>query len=396
MPWKETRIMDQRIEFALKALNAGNFRELCREYQISAKTGYKWKERFIAKGLEGIAEESRKPKGHAHELPEAVVCEIVRLKHAHPHWGPRKIEALYKRKHGGDGPSESSFKRVLERAGLTQRRKIRRAREGGRLAGGLKAERPNEVWTVDFKGWWKDREGLRVEPLTVRDEASRMLLELRWLPDSRTETVRERFERLFERHGLPGAIRSDNGAPFASHQGLLGLTRLSAWWLALGISLERSRPGCPQDNGAHERMHRDVRRELQAGRIGRDQAAFDLWREEYNHKRPHEALGMKTPGEIYQSSPQRYAGTPEDLDYGGMDTRRVHERNGCISHGNERIAISSALGGWSVGLCPCPDQDLQEVWFSRLLVGHLDEKTASFRPINRGRKTRQPQPEVTP
>lgn len=388
--------MDQRIEFALKALNAGNFRELCREYRISTKTGYKWKARFVAKGLEGLAEESRKPKGHAAELPEAVVCEIVRLKQAHPHWGPRKIEELYKRKHDGAGPSESSFKRVLERAGLTERRKIRRAREGGRLSSGLKAELPNDVWTVDFKGWWKDREGLRVEPLTVRDEASRMLLELRWLPDSRTATVRACFERLFERHGLPGAIRSDNGAPFASHQGLLGLTRLSAWWLVLGISLERSRPGCPQDNGAHERMHRDVRRELQAGRIGRDQAAFDLWREQYNHERPHEALGMKTPGELYQPSPRRYTGTPEDLDYGGMATRRVNERQGYICHGNEQIALSSALGGWSVGLCPCPHEDLQEVWFSQLLVGHLEEKTASFRPIHRGRKTGQPEPEVTP
>ena len=388
--------MDQRTEFALKALHAANFRELCREYQISPKTGYKWKARLLAKGLEGMAEESRKPKGHAAELSEAVVCEIVRLKQAHPHWGPRKIEVLYKRKHGGEGPSESSFKRVLERAGLTERRKIRRAREGGRLASGLKAEQPNDVWTVDFKGWWKDREGLRVEPLTVRDEASRMLLELRWLPDSRTETVRACFERLFERHGLPGAIRSDNGAPFASHQGLLGLTRLSAWWLALGISLERSRPGCPQDNGAHERMHRDVRRELQAGRIGRDQAAFDLWRAEYNHERPHEALGMKPPGEIYEPSSRRYAGTPEDLDYGGMATRRVHEKHGCICHGNERIAISSALGGWSVGLCPCPNEDLQEVWFSQLLVGHLEEKTASFRPIHRDRKTGQSNPEATP
>jgi len=388
--------MDQKTEFALKALNTANFRELCREYQISPKTGYKWKARFVAKGLDGLAEESRKPKGHPQELPEAVVCEIVRLKLAHLHWGPRKIEAIYKRKHNGEGPSESSFKRVLERAGLTQPRKIRRAREGGRLANGLKAEQPNDVWTVDFKGWWKDREGLRVEPLTVRDETSRMLLELRWLEDCRGETVRKRFERLFERHGLPGAIRSDNGAPFASHQGLLGLTRLSAWWLALGISLERSRPGCPQDNGAHERMHRDVRRELQAGRIGRDQAAFDLWRDEYNHERPHEALGMKTPGEIYQPSPRRYAGTPEDLDYGGMATRRVHERQGYISLGKERIAISTALGGWSVGLCPCPDQDLQEVWFSQLLVGHLDEKTASFHPIRREGKAGQPDPEVTP
>ena len=287
--------MDQRIEFALKALRTLNFRELCREYGISTKTGYKWRQRLLEHGWEGLNELSRRPHAHPQELGEAVVCAIVRLKQAHPHWGPRKIQALYARQHGGAVPSESSFKRVLERAGLTVPRRVRRAVESGRLSNGVKAQQPNEVWTVDFKGWWKDREGLRVEPLTVRDEHSRMLLEMRVLENSRTESVRDCFERLFERHGLPGAIRSDNGSPFASVQGLLGLSRLSAWWLVLGIDLERSRPGCPQDNGAHERLHRDVRRELEAGRIGRDQAAFDLWRDQYNTERPHEALGMRVP-----------------------------------------------------------------------------------------------------
>ena len=294
MPWKETRKMDQRTEFALKSMKTSNFRELCREYGISTKTGYKWKQRFLERGLGGLLEESRKPHAHPSELPEEVVCEIVRLKAAHPHWGPRKIRDLYGRKKPGEVPSESSFKRVLERAGLTEPRKRRNREPGGRVTSGRKAEAPNEVWTVDFKGWWKDREGLRVEPLTVRDEHSRMLLEMRALESSRTESVRDCFERLFERHGLPGAIRSDNGPPFASSQGLLGLSRLSVWWLALGIGLERSRPGCPQDNGAHERMHLDIRRELQSGRIGRDQAAFDLWRNEYNHERAEERRNVDT------------------------------------------------------------------------------------------------------
>ena len=253
--------MDQRLEFALKALQSPNFRELCREYGISAKTGYKWRDRFMENGLAGLHELSRRPHGHAAELSEAVVCQIVRLKQAHPHWGPRQIQALYARRHPGTVPSESSFKRVLERAGLTVPRRVHRAQEAGRLARGLKAQQPNDVWTVDFKGWWKDRTGLRVEPLTVRDEHSRMLLEMKALADSKTETVRGCFEELFQRHGLPGAIRSDNGVPFASYNGLLGLSRLSAWWLALGIDLEQGRPGCPQDNGAHERMHRDIRRD---------------------------------------------------------------------------------------------------------------------------------------
>ena len=383
MPWKETRKMDQRIEFAMKALKCSNFRELCREYGISAKTGYKWRDRFLEGGLAGMEEKSRRPHSHAEELPEAVVCEIIRLKQAHLHWGARKIRDLYERKHPGEPPCESSFKRILERVGLTQPRKERRAKDGGRLATGRKAAAPNEIWTVDFKGWWLDRDGLRVEPLTVRDEYSRMVLEMRAVENSRTETIRSCFERLFESHGVPGAIRSDNGPPFASSNGLLGLSRLSVWWLALGIDLERSRPGCPQDNGAHERLHRDIRRELQSGRIGRDQEAFDLWRHEYNTERPHEALGMARPAEIYRPSDRTYNGTPDKLDYGGMEARQVHPRRGTIKHQREEIPLSTTLGGWNVGLCIQPN-DLIEVWFASLMLGHIEPKTASFTPSQPG------------
>lgn len=380
MPWKETLKMDQRTEFALKSIKTTNFRELCREHGISTKTGYKWKQRFLEHGLGGLEEQSRKPHTHSAELSEDVVCGIVRLKMAHPHWGPRKIRDLYGRKHpSGDVPSESSFKRVLERAGLTEHRRKRSRESTGRLVTGTRALAPNEVWTVDFKGWWKDREGLRVEPLTVRDEHSRMLLEMRVLEDSRTESVRGCFENLFERYGLPGAIRSDNGPPFASSLGLLGLSRLSAWWLALGIGLERGRPGCPQDNGAHERMHLDIRRELQGGRIGRDQEAFDVWRNQYNHERPHEGLGMRRPAEVYRNSTRIWKGTPDDIDYGSMSARKVH-RCGWISYEGEMIGLSTALGGWSVGLSPRAD-GLVEVWFAHLLLGHVDPETSSFGAI---------------
>jgi len=381
MPWKESLKMDQRTEFAMKAINCADFTGLCREYGISRKTGYKWQARFMQHGLAGLGELSRRPHGSPKGLAESVVCEIVRLKQAHAFWGPRKIRALYGRKHGEkDLPSESSFKRVLERAGLISPRKTRPAREGGRLASGLKATKPNEVWTVDFKGWWKGAGGIKIEPLTVRDEYSRALLEMRNLPDSSGATVRGCFERLFRLHGLPGSIRSDNGSPFASHNGLLGLTRLSAWWLALGIGLERSRPGCPQDNGAHERMHRDIRIEIQSGRAGEDQAAFDLWRDQYNHERPHEALGMRVPGELHVPSERLYEGTPDALDYGGMETRRVKESNGRICYRRESLLLSTALGGWDVGLSPRPD-GLVEVRFARLLIGHINPQTSSFAAV---------------
>ena len=220
--------MDQRIEFALKALRTDNFRALCAEYGISAKTGYKWRERLLRRGLEGMAEQSRRPRSHADQLSAAVVCEMVRLKKLHPYWGPRKIRALYQRMHQAV-PAESSFKRILARAGMTEpRSRRRRATEAGRLWSERRGQAPNEVWTVDFKGWWYDQKRQRCEPLTVRDEYSRYILELRRLPDGRTETVRLCFEGLFKRYGLPGAIRSDNGTPFAQTQAPFGLSRLSA------------------------------------------------------------------------------------------------------------------------------------------------------------------------
>jgi transposase InsO family protein len=363
----------------MKAAVCSNFRELCQDYGISTKTGYKWKARFVQNGLAGMEDQSRRPHTHAKELSEAVVCEIVNLKQAHPNWGPRKIRALYERKHPGKAPSESSFKRILEAAGLTKPRKRRRAKQSGRLATGRKASACNEVWTVDFKGWWNDPEGSKVEPLTVRDEYSKMILELRKVANSRTETIRSYFEQLFEKHGLPSAIRSDNGPPFASSNGLLGLSRLSAWWLALGIDLERGRPGCPQDNGAHERMHLDISRELEVNRLGRDQEAFDVWRHEFNTVRPHEILGMATPAELYEPSGRSYEGTPEDLDYGTMETRRIKPRSGTICYQGEPIMISTALVGWSVGLAS-QNNGLLEVWFADLLLGHLDPATSSFKP----------------
>jgi transposase InsO family protein len=379
--------MDQRMEFAMKALRADNFRALCAEYGISAKTGYKWRERLLRWGTEGLAEQSRRPRGHAGQLGPEVVCEMVRLKVLHPYWGPRKIRALYLRMHGA-AASESSFKRMLARAGMTEPRKRRRPAVA---AGGLRTERrggaPNEVWTVDFKGWWYDQARQRCEPLTVRDEYSRYILELRRLPDSRTETVRLCFEGLFERYGLPGAIRSDNGAPFAHTQALFGLSRLSAWWLALGIDLERRRPGHPQDNGGHERMHRDIGRELEPRTA--EQAALDLWREEFNQERPHEALGMKCPGDLYQPSARVYPGTPEDMVYAGMYGRRV-DKHGKVDWQGAEIAISGSLRGWSVGLNPLAGGKV-EVWFGRLRLGWIDRATESFqraedRPLEAGQR----------
>jgi transposase InsO family protein len=370
--------MEQRTEFALKALKSENFRALCQEYGISTKTGYKWRERFLSRGLAGLAEESRRPRSHCLELKPEEVCQIVRLKFAHPYWGPAKIRALYLRQHG-EAASLSSFKRVLEAAGLTQRRKRRRATEAGRLSTGAKAKAVNEIWSVDFKGWWHGTEG-RFEPLTVRDEFSRYLLELRQVPNAKSQTVQQSFEKLFQRHGLPQAIRSDNGTPFASRTAVLGLSRLSAWWVALGIDLERSRPGKPQDNGAHERLHRDISQELECLGKNVTQEVLDLWRHQFNYQRPHEALDMRCPGELYHNSTRKYAGGVQELIYEDMIVRRVND-NGCIRWKEHFLFISQSLSGWNLGLKSTQNQKTQ-LWFARLLLGHLDQATLSFERID--------------
>jgi transposase InsO family protein len=374
MPWKQIEPMNQRAEFAMRSLATENFRALCQEYGISAKTGYKWQKRLLSQGLERLAEYSRRPKSSPNGLGEAVVCDIIRIKRKHLAWGPRKVRAIYGRTHA-ETPSESSFKRVLERAGYTEKRRLRPRQETGRLRSGKRAQAPNEVWTVDFKGWWYVPGGRRCEPLTIRDEYSRYVLELRALADAQSQSVREVFEQLFERRGLPQCIRSDNGSPFAHSAALLGLTRLSAWWIALGIDLERNRPACPQDNPAHERFHLDVSKELEKPRLGEQQAELDEWRRTFNEERPHEALGMRTPAEVYCQSANKYQGTPEDLLYPGMETRRVL-KTGVIVWNRQQIFLSTALQNWSVGLEP--HRERFNVCFARLLLGHLDPQTASF------------------
>jgi transposase InsO family protein len=308
-------------------------------------------------------------------LEEAVVCEMIRIKQKHPSWGARKIRRIYSRRHEKT-PSESSFKRVFERAGYTEKRRVRPMREAGCLHSGRKAQVPNEVWTVDFKGWWYGGSGRRCEPLTVRDEFSRYVLDLRGMSEATGKAVRGVFERLFQQRGLPQAIRSDNGSPFASVSGVLGLTHLSAWWVALGIDLERGRPGHPQDNGAHERFHLDISRELEKPGLGEDQAVLDEWKHTFNHERPHEALGLRTPAEVYTPAARKFEGTPEDIHYSGMESRKV-QSHGKIHWGGQMLFISTALQGWSVGV-ELIDAVRGHIWFGQLLLGQFDLSTASF------------------
>jgi transposase InsO family protein len=386
MPWKETDVMNLRHEFVLRVFQAKvSFEELCREYGISRKTGYKWKERFFERGLDGLVDRSRRPRVSPSTVAEETVCRIVRLKLAHRGWGPRKIRKVFGRTYADEElPSDSTFKRILDKAGLVERRRRRSQEESGRLSQPVQAERPNQIWTVDFKGWWRTRDRHRFEPLTVRDAYSRYILCARALASSRSQMVRPEFERLFASHGLPEVIRSDNGSPFACTQAPLGLSRLSAWWLALGIDLDRITPHSPQENGAHERMHRDIALEVEAASAADaavQQAALDTWREEYNHDRPHEAIGMRVPAELYQPSPRRYETGEVELEYPLGYLRRRVGPTGAIRLQGIQVRVTQALTGWEVGLQP--EHDRYGLWFCRLRLGEVDLQTQKFYAVTK-------------
>ena len=387
MPWKETDAMDQREEFVKRArVKTGTMRALCEEFGITPKTGYKWLNRVEDLGAEGLAERSRRPHSANQQLDEWTTCEIVRLKGEHPHWGPTKLLTLFKNQHPtAKPPSLSSVKRVLGRCGLVQRRQRRPAAPGGRISTRFEPTAPNQLWTVDFKGWWYTTTRRKVVPLTVCDAFSRFILDIRVVPDGKTATIQACFETLFEHYGLPLAIRSDNGSPFASWSAPLGLSQLSVWWLALGINLDRIRPGHPEENGRHERMHRNLALEVEGqidGDLHAQQAALDVWRDEFNLLRPHAALDQRTPAELYRSSERRY--DPQRLapEYPLGYWRRKVSSNGCIKLGNSHLLLTTALRGWEVGLQPL-DSARFKVWFGELCLGELNVRDETFRVASR-------------
>ena len=370
---------DVRREFAVKALAArANLSALCLEYGITRKTGREWRERARLEGINRLAERSRRPLSSPTQLSEKVVCELVRLKLAYPHWGPEKIRELYFLAQGRR-LGLSSCHRVLRSAGLVQPRKRRVRRAATLVLGAVVPRAPNDVLTVDFKGWWRLRDGQRCEPLTVRDAFSKYILSAYVAADARAATIGQEFKRLFQLYGLPKVIKSDNGAPFACTAVPLGLSRLSASWVALGIELEHSRPGHPQDNPAHERMHKDIQVEV-AAKVQVDrraqQAALDLWRCEYNEVRPHQTLGGRRPADVYTKSPRPYPASLL-LDYGpGFLTRKI-TCIGKLHYQRRPIFITTALAGWEVGLRVVSATQL-EVWFYYLLLGTIDLQTNRF------------------
>lgn len=387
MPWKETNAMEQKEQFIKEMLAADkSFKSLCAAYGISEKTGYKWKSRYYAQGKAGLYEHSRANVSHPNEIDGDTAAELIRLKLAHKAWGPKKIQEIYRRAYPYKAiPSLSSVKRILNRAGMVKPRRIRHVEttDCPRLQQQIQAEEPNDVWCIDFKGWWKS-DGEICEPFTVRDKYSRKILCVRLMTSKTAEAVRAIMTELFKEYGLPKAIHSDNGSPFAASSGLLKLTCLSAWWITLGIMPDRSAKGCPGQNGSLERMHADIAREIEgkiSGGIAANQAVLDAWAEEYNSLRPNEAIGMKTPDELYCRSPRRYESDFDVLEYPpGFQVRKVFN-NGQIILCGIRVSIGYALRGLQLGLQPLPDENAFRVYLADFILGKLDMDLCCFFPL---------------
>ena len=388
MPWKETDAMKEKRSFIEEMLKQNRpFRELCREWGISEKTGYKWRNRFYEEGYAGLAEESRAPQDHPNAIDGDTAAEMIRLRLAHPTWGGKKLLALYQRVHPNlPLPSLSSVNRIIEKAGLLKKKRVHTAAitsECPRLNQALEVHEPNDVWCIDFKGWWRSN-GEICEPFTVRDKYSRKVLCVRLMTSKTAEAVRLVMTELFRKYGIPKAIHSDNGAPFAATNGILGLTVLSVWWITLGILPERSQPGCPGQNGSLERMHADIAREIEGkipGGIAANQAALDAWVEEYNSVRPNEAIGMKTPDEVYRPSERKYTGDFDILEYpAGYLPRKVFKSGEIILNGM-RVTIGSALRGMYVGLREQKQPGMYDVFLAEFLLGTLDMTSCCFTPL---------------
>jgi transposase InsO family protein len=301
-----------------------------------------------------------------------MIMAIVDAREAHPSWGPHKLRILLARRFGAQTPSESTIKRILKRFDIVRRRKPRRPISVVTQAPTVNVNAPNDVWTVDYKGWWRARNGERCEPLTVRDACSRFLLAIEVFSSTDGGDARKVFERLFRRYGVPKAIQCDNGCPFIAVNARAGISKLSAWWISLGIKVIRSRPASPQDNGGHERMHCDISREIQvvpSGDRKAQQRACDKWRLEFNHVRPHDALSDKTPAEVYKRS-ERVMRQHQAIYPSHWLVRKVNQ-TGRVRITGEQYFISCSLGGYQVGLQPI-DALHWRAWFYDIDLGVIE------------------------
>ena len=374
--------MDERLRFVARLLDGEKMAPLCAEFGISRKTGYKIFDRYKDCGLEALTDRSRRPFRQANRLPAQLEAIIVRLKREYPGWGAPKIrEKLCQQSAISHLPAISTVHAVLDRHGLVKRRRRRRHRACGTELS--RPTEPNALWCADYKGEFMLGNRRYCYPLTITDFASRYLLSCEALSTTQEKFAFTVFERTFKEFGLPLTIRTDNGVPFASAHALYGLSTLSVWWLRLGIHLERIQPGHPQQNGRHERMHLTLKTEATkpaAANVFPQQARFDAFVERYNHSRPHQALGMKVPADVYARSPRVYRGLAE-LTYPFHDHTIAVTRCGRICFNRRKVNLSRVFAGQNVGVT----QVAERIWlvtFMHYDLGYFDDETCRLEPID--------------
>jgi putative transposase len=375
----ETNPTEQRLSFLIDyASGQWSMSELCERYRVSRPTGYKWLRRVEEEGESGFDERSRRPRSSPHQTPAAIEQQILETR-AKYGWGAKKLLQVLRRRHPTLAlPARSTVNAILDRHGklYKQRRRRKWAHPGAAV---LVTERPNEVWPVDFKGQFKTLDGVYCYPLTVSDHFSRRVLLCKALDSVKTKGAKPAFRRLFREVGLPGAIRSDNGAPFAS-TGIHGLCELNVWWMQLGIVHQRITPASPQENGAHERMHRELKHETTrppAANLRGQQRKFDHFQARYNEERPHEALDGARPADRWEPSsrpyPERIA-LPQYPDH--LEVRRVSTA-GCFRLHHKQPFLTHALADQYVGLEAVGD-GLWNIVYYRTLLGRIDERTGTI------------------
>ncbi len=382
MAWKTSSVMDEKLRFVFEyERDEQTMSQLCASYGVSRETGYVWLRRFGRYGVTGLVELNRAPRHHPNQTAEAVERAVLELRQAHMRWGPRKLKRILERDQPGRlWPATSTIGEIVKRAGLVAPRKKRRRTEPYTqpLA---HANESNRVWCADFKGWFKAGDGARVDPLTITDAWSRYLLRSQAVEKTDTERVRAIFEAAFREYGLPEAIRTDNGAPFAS-SAVGGLSRLAVWWIKLGIEHERIQAGHPEQNGRHERMHRTLKQDLHPAPDWRgQQRELDRFRHDFNQVRPHEALDMQTPASVYEPSPRPYPAREPEAEYpDSMEVRTVK------SHGHFRwkkkdYFLTEVLWGEPIGLLPLGD-DLFNLYFAHRPLAGFDARRGKLVPLS--------------
>jgi transposase InsO family protein len=373
--------MELRLELIHRHLAGERLGELCREYGISLKTGKKFKDRFLRQGEHGLIDRSRAPLFIPHKTPPEIERILIAERKKRPTWGPRKLKVILEKRYKREFPAPSTIGDILAREGLVERRRHRS--QFTPLPTHLRiAKAPNDIWCIDYKGQFRLGNGRYCYPLTMTDQFSRFIVGVEAMEAISGEGARSRCEELFREYGVPDAIRSDNGTPFAS-RGLAGLTKLSAYWMLLGIRLERTRPSHPEENGRHERMHLTLKQETTKPPSKNElhqQQRFDEFVDDFNNERPHEALQMKCPADVYKKSKRAYPASLPELAYPNHDDVVRVTKNGYVTLRRKLVFVSDALGYMHLGVNEETDGRLL-LTFIDTDLGFVDTKLNRLTPL---------------